>query len=36
MVVFMGRRRVENWKSLFSGVGRVEYRREVIVDNELF
>lgn len=35
MASFMGRRRAENWKSLFSGVWRPEKRREVTVDNEL-
>ena len=35
MAAFMGRRRAGNWKSLFSGVWRAEYRREVTVDNEL-
>lgn len=35
MASFMGRRRAENWKSLFSGVWRAEHRREVTVDNEL-
>lgn len=35
MASFMGRRQVENWKSLFSGVWRAEYQREVTVDNEL-
>lgn len=35
MAASMGRRRAENWKSLFSGVWRAEHRREVTVDNEL-
>lgn len=35
MAAFMGRRRAENWKSLFSGVWQAEYRREVTMDNEL-
>lgn len=35
MASFMGRRRAENWKSLFSGVWRAEHRGEVTVDNEL-
>lgn len=35
MAAFMGRRRAENWKNLFSGVWRAEYRREVTMDNEL-
>lgn len=29
----MGRRRAGNWKSLFSGVWRAEFRREVTVGN---
>lgn len=35
MAAFLGRRRAENWKSLFSGVWQAEYRREVTRDNEL-
>lgn len=31
----MGRRRAENWKSLFGGVWRAENRREVALDKEL-
>lgn len=35
MAAFLGRRWAENWKSLFSGVWRAEYRREVTRDTEL-
>lgn len=31
----MGRRRAENWKSLFGGVWRAENGREVALDKEL-